>query len=141
MIEHLRWFFLAAAGLIAGCALLPPPDGACPCPALPPVAPRINALDPVDFGALTGWKEGEQAAAWPAFLASCQALRWRVAWRGGCAPAMELRSPGDEEARGFLEEKFTPWRLPHPHRALAGRGTGFYQPPPPGRPPRASPVP
>src|SRR5439155_1152940 len=82
-----------------------------PCPGPPPVAPRINALEPVDFGALTGWKEGEQAAAWPAFLASCQALRWREAWRGVCARAMELRSPGDEEARRFLEENFTPWRL------------------------------
>src|SRR2546427_4184420 len=128
MIEHLRWFFLAAAGLIAGCALLPPPDGGCPCPGLPSVAPRINPLEPVDFGALTGWNNGEQAAAWPAFLASCQALRWREAWRSVCARAMELRSPGDEEARRFLEENFTPWRLANPDGALDGLVTGYYEP-------------
>src|SRR5204863_288661 len=128
MIEHLRCFFPAAAGLIAGCALLPPPNGACPCPGLPTVAPRVNALEPVDFAALTGWKEGEQAAAWPAFLASCQALRWREAWHGVCARAMELRSPGDEEARRFLEENFTPWRLANPDGALDGLVTGYYEP-------------
>jgi len=128
MIEHLRWCLVAAAALIAGCVLLPLPDGACPCPGPPPVAPRINALEPVDFGALTGWKEGEQAAAWPAFLASCQALRWREAWRGVCARAMELRSPGDEEARRFLEENFTPWRLANPDGATEGLITGYYEP-------------
>ena len=128
MIEQLRWFLLAAAGLIAGCALPPPSDRACPCPGPPSVAPPINALEPVDFGALTGWKEGEQAAAWPAFLTSCQALRWREAWRGVCARAMELRSPGDEEARRFLEENFTPWRLANPDGAIEGLVTGYYEP-------------
>src|SRR5258708_14570556 len=108
MIEHLRWFSLAAAGLIAGCALQPLPDGACPCPGLPSVAPRINPLEPVDFGALAGWKEGEQAAAWPAFLSSCQALGWRETWRCVWAGATELRLPSDQDARGLLEEDFTP---------------------------------
>ena len=65
MIEQLRWFSLAAAGLIAGCALQPLPDGACPCPGLPPVAPRINALD----GLVTGYYEpllrGSRARATP----------------------------------------------------------------------------
>ena len=128
MIEHLRRFFPAAAGLIAGCALLPPHDAACPCPRPPSVATRVNPLEPVDFGALTGWKEGEQAAAWPAFLASCQALRWREAWRGVCARAMDLRSPGDEEARRFLEENFTPWRLANLDGATEGLVTGYYEP-------------
>jgi len=128
MIEHLRWSFLAPAALIAGCALQPLPEGACPCPGPPAVAPRINPLEPVDFGALAGWKEGEQAAAWPAFLASCQALRWRETWRGVCARAMELRSPSDEEARRFLEENFTPWRLANPDGALEGLVTGYYEP-------------
>jgi len=135
MINDLRWLFLAAAGLIAGCTLQPlsdvgcPASSACPCQACPGLpAPRINALEPVDFGTLTGWKDGEQAAAWPAFLASCQALRWREAWRGVCARAMELRSPGDEEARRFLEEYFTPWRLANPDGAIEGLVTGYYEP-------------
>jgi len=36
------------------------------------------------------------------------------------AKAMELRSPGDEEARRFLEEYFTPWRLANPDGAIEG---------------------
>ena len=142
MIEHLRWLVPCATVLVAGCAapLGPPGPGAgdcsalagcpvCPvCPAPPSGAQRVNPLEAVDFGAVTGWKNGEQAAAWPALLASCQALRWREAWRGVCAKAMELRSPSDEEARRFLEEQFTPWRLANPDGAVDGLVTGYYEP-------------
>lgn len=140
MIAHLRWLALSAA-LAAGCAG-PRPGGqgagdcsqlagcpVCPaCPAPTAAAQRVNPLEAVDFEAVTGWKEGEQAAAWPALLASCQALRWREAWRGVCGKAMELRSPGDEEARRFLEEQFTPWRLANPDGAVDGLVTGYYEP-------------
>ena len=116
MIEQLRRLAFVATGAIAGCALQPSPDGsvaggcapggcpACPvCPAQPAALPRANPLEQVDFSALTGWKDGEHAAAWNALLASCQALRWREAWRGVCARAMGLRAPSDDEARRFLE--------------------------------------
>ncbi len=141
MIEHLRWLTLLATGMIAGCALQPTPEGsaaggcapgacpACPvCPAPPAALPRVNPLEPVDFSALTGWRDGEHAAAWNALLASCQALRWRDAWRGVCARAMELRAPGDEEARRFLEYHFVPWRLAGPDGAIEGVITGYYEP-------------
>ena len=142
MIEHMRWLILPIAVLLAGCAgLLGPPGqgvgdcsalAGCPvcpvCPAPPAGAQRINPLEAVDFASVTGWKNGEQAAAWPALLASCQALRWREAWRGVCAKAMELRSPSDEEARRFLEEQFTPWRLANPDGAVDGLVTGYYEP-------------
>ena len=141
MIEQLRRLAFVATGAIAGCALQPSPDGsvaggcapggcpACPvCPAQPAALPRANALEPVDFSALTGWKDGEQAAAWNALLASCRALRWREAWRGVCARAMELRSPSDEEARRFLEGHFVPWRLANPDGVLEGVITGYYEP-------------
>src|SRR6266542_3564235 len=141
MIEQLRRLAFVATGAIAGCALQPSPDGsvaggcapggcpACPvCPAQPAALPRANPLEQVDFSALTGWKDGEQAAAWNALLASCRALRWREAWRGVCARAMELRSPSDEEARRFLEGHFVPWRLANPDGVLEGMITGYYEP-------------
>lgn len=113
--------------MAGGCA-----PGACPacpvCPAQPAALPRVNPLEPVDFSALTGWKDGEQAAAWNALLASCRALRWRDAWRGTCARAMELRAPSDEEARRFLEDHFVPWRLANPDGAPEGVITGYYEP-------------
>src|SRR6266568_111818 len=105
MIEQLRRLAFVATGAIAGCALQPSPDGSVAggcapggCPACP-VCPA-------------------QAAAWNALLASCRALRWREAWRGVCARAMELRSPSDEEARRFLEGHFVPWRLANPDGSL-----------------------
>jgi membrane-bound lytic murein transglycosylase A len=141
MIEHLRWLILLVSGLISACAVQPsldtsaggcPGTSACPaCPAcqVPPVAPtRVNPLEPVDFGALTGWNDGEQAAAWSTLLASCQALRWREAWRGACSRAMALRAPSDEEARRFLEDNFVPWRLANPDGATDGTITGYYEP-------------
>ena len=141
MIEHLRWLIVLAAGLIAGCAVQPGPDtsaGGCPasgacsacssCPAPPVIAQRINPLEPVAFETLTGWNEGEQAAAWNALLVSCQALRWREVWRGVCARAMEHRAPSDEAARRFLQDHFVPWRLANPDGALEGLVTGYYEP-------------
>jgi peptidoglycan lytic transglycosylase A len=138
MIEHMRWLVLLAAAFVAGCAGLGPAgstdcgaSAACPacpvCPA-PPTAQRVNTYEAVDFGALPGWKNGEQAAAWPALLVSCQALRWREAWRGACARAQELRSPTDDEARRFLEEQFVPWRLANADGAVDGLVTGYYEP-------------
>jgi len=135
----MRRLIVLAAVLAAGCAA---PGGqapgdcnqlagcpACPaCPAPPVAAQRVNPLEPVDFGAIAGWKQGEQAAAWPALLASCQALRFREGWRNVCAKAMELRSPGDDEARRFLEEQFVAWRLANPDGALDGLVTGYYEP-------------
>lgn len=106
---------------LAGCPVCP----VCP---TPPTPVRVNPLEAVDFGAIHGWKEGEQAAAWPALLASCQALRFRDAWRVACAKAMELRSPTDDAARRVLEEQFAPWRLANPDGTVDGLVTGYYEP-------------
>lgn len=107
---------------LAGCPVCPI------CPAPPSAAQRVNPLEVVDFAAVAGWNNGEQAAAWPALLASCQALRFRDAWRGVCAKATELRSPSDDEARRFLEGQFVPWRVANPDGALDGLVTGYYEP-------------
>src|SRR5712692_10328709 len=141
MIEQLRRLAFLATGMIAGCALQPTPEGsaaggcapgacpACPvCPAPPAALPRVNPLEPVDFSALTGWRDGEHAAAWNTLLVSCQALRWRDAWRGVCARAMELRAPGDEEGRRLLELPFLSLGLGGPERAIGGVITGYYEP-------------
>jgi len=125
----MRRLIVLAAVLGAGCAVpVGPPPGdcsqlagcpACPaCPAPPATVQRANPLEPVDFGAIAGWKQGDQAAAWPGLLASCQALRFREGWRGACAKVAELRAPTDEQARRVLEEQFVPWRLANPDGAL-----------------------
>jgi membrane-bound lytic murein transglycosylase A len=137
MIRHLRRPLLLALGLLAGCATqfasdTPagcPVPASCPaCPVCPAPAPQVNALEAVDFSALTGWQDGEQSAAWSTLLASCQALRWREAWRETCAKAAQLRAPGDEEARRFLEDNFVAWRLANPDGTLDGLVTGYYEP-------------
>jgi membrane-bound lytic murein transglycosylase A len=138
----MRCLVLSAVMLLAACAQFGPAGPAavgdcsalagcpvCPaCPTPPSTAQRVNPLEVVGFAAVTGWNNGEQAAAWPALLASCQALRFREGWRSVCAKATELRSPTDDEARRFLEEQFVPWRLANPDGALDGLVTGYYEP-------------
>ena len=82
-----------AALILAGCATKPPasPVGqTCPetkpcpaCPVCPGVVekPKVPTLAPVAFADLPGWGQDDLAAAWPAFRASCRALRFRDAWR------------------------------------------------------------
>ena len=134
MIEQLRRLPLFALGLIAACVTQPGPEYSafCPqptaCTAPPPAPPRINALEAVSFAALPDWNQGEQAAAWNALLASCQALRWRTQWNGVCAKATQLRAPGDDAARRFFEDHFVPWRLANPDGSPEGLVTGYYEP-------------
>jgi peptidoglycan lytic transglycosylase A len=134
MIRHLRRLLLPALGLIAGCVGQPVLDrcaagASCPtCPACPGAAPQVNTFEAVDFSALPGWRDGEQVAAWGAFTASCQTLRWREAWREVCAKAAQQRAPDEDEARRFLEDNFVPWRLANPDGTLDGLITGYYEP-------------
>ncbi|MGB7540606.1 MAG: murein transglycosylase A [Burkholderiales bacterium] len=140
MIRQLRRLPLFALGLVAACAIEPGPRfpasclplSACSacmaCPAPAAVPPQVNALEAVDFAALPDWNQGEQAAAWNALLASCQALRWRTPWSGVCAKAAKLRAPGDESARRFFEDHFVPWRLANPDGSPEGLVTGYYEP-------------
>ena len=121
---------LVAAGLIAGCASAPAPvaSGRCPCgPATAP-PPRVDVYQEVAFSDIPGWRDGEQAAAWSALLASCQALRFREAWRAACLDAAAMPAPDDAAARALLESRFVPWRLAAPDGRTEGLVTGYYEP-------------
>jgi peptidoglycan lytic transglycosylase A len=129
MIRPLHRALLAGVVLLAGCATAPAPVsvGRCPCPGTP-AAPRVNVLEPVAFDDIPGWTDGEQAAAWSALLASCQALRARDAWRGVCAEAAASPVPDDAAARRFLQANFAPWRVASVEGATDGPVTGYYEP-------------
>jgi membrane-bound lytic murein transglycosylase A len=101
--------------------------GQCPCPGAP-AAPRANILEPVSFDDIPGWTDGEQAAAWGALLASCQALRYRDGWRSACAEAPALPPSDDAAARRFFQAHFVAWRIANPDGALEGLVTGYYEP-------------
>jgi membrane-bound lytic murein transglycosylase A len=129
-----------AALLLAGCAtkpLAPTVAPACPetkpcpaCPACPGVVekPKVPTLAPVAFADLPGWGQDDLAAAWPAFRASCRALRFRDAWREACARAEALENPDGAAVRAFFEANFVPYRVANGDGTTEGLVTGYYEP-------------
>jgi len=129
-----------AALILAGCATKPPasPVGqACPetkpCPACPvcpgvPEKPKVSTLAPVAFADLPGWGDDDLIAAWPAFRASCRALRFRDAWREACARAEALDGLDGAAIRAYFEANFVPYRVANGDGATQGLVTGYYEP-------------
>ena len=66
-------------------------------PPEPPEKPKVPTLAPVSFEELPAWTSDDLATAWPAFRASCRALRFRDPWRDACA-----RAGLDADAHGML---------------------------------------
>ena len=130
MIRPSRAAVLVAAGLIAGCAGAPAPVATdrCPCGRPAPPPPRVDLYQEVAYADIPGWTDGEQAAAWSALLASCQALRFRDTWRAACLDAAAMPAPDDGAARSFIESRFVPWRLAAPDGRTEGLVTGYYEP-------------
>jgi len=130
MISRLHGALLVGLALLAGCAGAPSPVaiGRCPCGPGAAAAPRVNVFEQVAFDDIPGWTDGEQGAAWPALLASCQALRAREAWRSVCAEAAASPAPDDPTARRFFQARFVPWRLAGSDGATEGLVTGYYEP-------------
>jgi membrane-bound lytic murein transglycosylase A len=138
-----RLLLLAATLLLASCAAPPPSPtrggaptsdarAACPpcvCPQCPGVAeakpPAAPTLAPASFADLPGWGTDDVAQAWPAFVASCRALRNRPAWQGVCDRAAGTRP---EQARAFFQANFTPYRVANADGTTSGLVTGYYEP-------------
>jgi peptidoglycan lytic transglycosylase A len=131
MIRPPSGALLAALALAAGCASVPAPvpGGGCPCERPePPPPPRVEVFQQVAFADIPGWSDGEQSAAWSSLLASCQALRFREAWRAACLDASAAPVGDDAAARRFLEARFVPWRLANTDGRTEGLVTGYYEP-------------
>ncbi len=134
-----RRLVLVGALMLGACVTQPPaPPGAqaCPapqpCPACPvcpaPEKPKVPTLAPVSFAELPAWTSDDLAAAWPAFRASCRALRFRDAWREACARAESLESPDAAAVRAYFEANFTPYRIANADGTTTGLVTGYYEP-------------
>ena len=95
--------------------------------AAPAAAPTAPALQPVPWDALPGWREEDRAAAWSAFLRSCQALKNRVNWQEVCARAAALESTGPDSLQRFFEIH-SPYRVVNPDGSDSRLITGYYEP-------------
>jgi membrane-bound lytic murein transglycosylase A len=109
---------------------------------------RNAQVDPVAFAALDGWKDDDHAAAFDAFLKSCDAIRHgtramraaRPVYAGlynACKNAITLAAGSTVDtmqARRFFEDNFKPARILPPTRTYGyytgadGFYTGYYEP-------------
>jgi membrane-bound lytic murein transglycosylase A len=138
MITRVRWLALLAALALGGCATQPPQVArSCPepkpcpvCPVCPgvPEKPKVPTLAPASFAELPGWGEDDLSQAWPAFRASCRALRFREPWRDACARAEALGDPDRAAVRAYFEANFVPYRVANGDGDTQGLVTGYYEP-------------
>jgi membrane-bound lytic murein transglycosylase A len=134
--------------ILAGCVAMRPPVPPSPPRPLPPVPIAIPLrLDAARFSELEGWAQSDPRSALLAFQRSCGVLSRKPddsvlggvnyagtvgEWRAGCSAAVSLSASSSEEARGFFEAEFVPYRLSQgssPGGTPApGLFTGYYEP-------------
>jgi len=100
-------------------------------PAIAVTLPKA-AVEPVEFAALTGWEDDDHAAAYAAFLKSCDAIRHgtpkmrkaKPVYGGlydACMKAIALGRLDRDRARAFFEDEFRAYRV-----AATGQSDGFF---------------
>jgi membrane-bound lytic murein transglycosylase A len=110
--------------LVAACTTVPV---APPTPA-PPAKTAKPLLIPVSWAELPGWSDDPLIDAWPAFLASCDALSKKPAWAAPCAAARTIDGNDALAIRSFFESRFVPNRVTTTEGNDTGLVTGYYEP-------------
>ena len=134
-------FALAVGAIIvvlSSCTTTPPqPPTPPPVPTIPVVPPPETAppadsakprLEPVAWDSIPGWREDALTEAWPAFLASCNALAARPAWRDVCTEARAMPALDTNTIRAFFEARFVANRVTTTDGNDTGLVTGYYEP-------------
>jgi membrane-bound lytic murein transglycosylase A len=97
----------------------------------PPIKPL--RYERADWSALSGWSADNVQDAWPAFIASCRALRFRSEWTVPCTAAQGLPAPDANAVRSFFRQYFDPYQVMN-SPGYGGSGpntglvTGYYEP-------------
>lgn len=116
---------LASLMLLAACQtkiVQPTPPGK---PASPTSKASYKLLD---YSALPGWDQDNLKEAWPAFSASCKALKNKPDWQEICSIAEGINETDGIAIRRFFEAFFEPYQVINPDGAASGLITGYYEP-------------
>jgi membrane-bound lytic murein transglycosylase A len=81
-----------------------------------------------NWEALPGWQTDNLREAWPAFIASCLALKSRPEWQAVCWAATEIESYEPATLREFFQVHFQPWSVRGRDDSDQGLVTGYYEP-------------
>jgi membrane-bound lytic murein transglycosylase A len=121
--------------LIAACTTPLPPPGPGPQPRpepkpqpepQPPAAAK-PILVPTSWAALPGWVDDPLTDAWPAFLASCAAVK-KPEWAALCTAARQVDGNDTAAIRNFFESRFVPNQVTTIDGNDSGLVTGYYEP-------------
>lgn len=121
--------------VLQGCSVSPPvsvPPRPAPSPAEPlPAATPTVKYESVRWSHLPGWRGDEVKEAWPAFLKSCRALRFRAEWSAACTAAQSVDGQSSEAVRAYFDRYFEPFAVVKQTGALRediGLITGYFEP-------------
>jgi membrane-bound lytic murein transglycosylase A len=132
MTRRLAWFASTTAMAFVAACTTPPIQPPAPSPApIPQPAPVITPkplLVPVDWSAVPGWTDDPLTDAWPAFLASCNALSKKPEWSATCTAARLVDGNDTLTVRSFFESRFVPNRVTTSEGNDTGLVTGYYEP-------------
>lgn len=107
------------------------PPAAAQKPVVPPAAKEAlpkEVLRPTVFSAIPGWDKDKLRDAWPAFMASCEALVKRPDWREPCTVARDVDAASEKNIRVFFESFFVPNQVFNADGTSNGLVTGYYEP-------------
>jgi membrane-bound lytic murein transglycosylase A len=85
----------------------------------------------VAWSRLPGFGDDDVREAWPAFLESCRALRFRTDWVSACTAAQSLDASAAKTIRAYFDRYFEPYALVRQSgtvREDTGLVTGYYEP-------------
>jgi membrane-bound lytic murein transglycosylase A len=121
--------------VLQGCSVQeqrPQPPGPKPAPVPPGPAPVPTVeYERTPWSRLPGWDSDPVQEAWPAFLKSCRALRFRAEWTQACTAAQSVDGQSSGAVRAFFNQYFEPYAVVKQTGTLreeSGLITGYYEP-------------
>lgn len=124
-MKHSLRLTLALSALLAACTANPPKSAVSPGKPIPALSPAFGVSK---WEMLPDWQALNIAPAWPAFMQSCNVLKFRPHWQDACARALQI-DPNDSAAQHvFFQEWFVPYQVYNPDGTDQGMITGYYEP-------------
>lgn len=115
---------LLTAALLFGC--VSPPHA-------PPKKPVVatTVYEKGHWSELPGWGADNVQDAWPAFLESCRAMRFRPEWTAPCAAAQTVAADSPAGIRAYFQSAFEPYKAVKRTGSVkedTGLITGYFEP-------------
>ena len=100
----------------------------------PPTIPQtetkldLSLLRASQWESIEGFTQDDLTKAWPAWLQSCSALKFRPGWQPACEAAEEMQKPTTWAIRQYLKQYFNVYQTTNSDGTETGLITGYYQP-------------